>query len=69
MSDRFECQPDNWSDPPDHADVDPGDLWADKARPGWTRCPKCGEEWAIEDETNCKCRMQVTCNKEREDEE
>jgi len=69
MSDRFECQPDNWSDPPDHADVDPGDLWADKARPGWTRCPKCGEEWAIEDETNCTCQMQVTCNKEREVEE
>jgi len=48
---------------------DEGDRWADEAPRGWVRCPKCGEEWADEDETNCTCRMQVTCNKEREVEE
>ena len=35
---------------------DEGDLWADKAPRGWVRCPKCGEEWADEDEPACKCR-------------
>lgn len=47
MSDRFERQP-------DQPDLE-GEAWADKARPGWTRCPKCGEEWWHLDESTCKC--------------
>ncbi len=29
--------------------------WADRAPRGWKRCAKCGEEWAIGDESDCEC--------------
>jgi len=34
---------------------DESDRWADESPRGWVRCPKCGEEWAVEDETTCEC--------------
>ena len=34
---------------------DVGDQWAEKARSGWSRCPDCGEEWAVEDDSGCLC--------------
>jgi len=42
-------------------DLDSDDLdllaqdWADRAPRGWKRCAKCGEEWAIGDESDCEC--------------
>jgi len=71
MPDRYECQPANWADPPEPwhdiggmtadeimREPDPemvAEIWADKAPPGWQRCAKCGEEWAMEDAASCEC--------------
>ena len=55
MIDRWECQPEDWSDPPERDDLEEGrDDWADRARPGRERCSGCGEEWSVGDD-GCKC--------------
>ena len=56
MPDRYECQPEGWSDPPDEPDPDTNaQLWADRAPRGWVRCAGCGDQWAVEDDHECKC--------------
>jgi len=52
--DPYECQPADWADPPDPETN--AQLWADNAPKGWIRCPKCGDEWATEDDHQCECK-------------
>lgn len=47
--------------PRDEIDPDPetiSEMWADRAPPGWVRCPGCGEQWGSDEESGCKCHPQ-----------
>ena len=39
-------------------DFDPdiyAEMWADRAPRGMVRCASCGEQWGVEEVSDCKC--------------